>query len=132
MELDRRQFMRASGGGFGSLAMAGMLGRITRKARAKHVIFLFMYGGPSQVDTFDYKPKLYGLDGKTIDVPTFGRQGKRPGAASSGPSGSSNSTASAASTSPTCSPASPRKSTRSLSCTRCTPRAPSTARRCST
>ena len=37
-------------------------------AKAKSVIFLFMYGGPSQVDTFDYKPKLYGLDGKTIDI----------------------------------------------------------------
>src|SRR5215510_2644971 len=36
-----------------------------------------MYGGPSQVDTFDYKPKLYPLDGKTIPVKTFGRGGKR-------------------------------------------------------
>ena len=36
-----------------------------------------MYGGPSHVDTFDYKPKLYGLDGKTIDVKTFGRGGKK-------------------------------------------------------
>ena len=36
-----------------------------------------MYGGPSQVDTFDYKPKLYGLDGKTIDVDVKGRGGTR-------------------------------------------------------
>ena len=36
-----------------------------------------MYGGPSQVDTFDYKPNLYPLDGKTIQVKTFGRGGKR-------------------------------------------------------
>ena len=36
-----------------------------------------MYGGPSQVDTFDYKPKLYGLDGKTIDVKVKGRGGSR-------------------------------------------------------
>ena len=36
-----------------------------------------MYGGPSQVDTFDYKPKLYALDGKTIPVKTFGRGGKK-------------------------------------------------------
>ena len=35
-------------------------------AKAKSVIFLFMYGGPSHVDTFDYKPELYALDGKTI------------------------------------------------------------------
>jgi hypothetical protein len=41
------------------------------------VIFLFMYGGPSQVDTFDYKPDLYALDGKTIPIKTFGRGGKK-------------------------------------------------------
>ena len=46
-------------------------------AKAKSVIFLFMYGGPSQVDTFDYKPKLYELDGKTIPVKTFGRGGHK-------------------------------------------------------
>lgn len=46
-------------------------------AKAKSVIFLFMYGGPSQVDTFDYKPELYRLDGKTIPVKTFGRGGKK-------------------------------------------------------
>jgi hypothetical protein len=45
--------------------------------KAKAVIFLFMYGGPSQVDTFDYKPKLYGLDGKTIKVKTRGRGGSK-------------------------------------------------------
>ena len=46
-------------------------------AKAKSVIFLFMYGGPSHVDTFDYKPKLYPLDGKTIALKTFGRGGKK-------------------------------------------------------
>jgi hypothetical protein len=46
-------------------------------AKAKNVIFLFMYGGPSQVDTFDYKPKLYDLDGKTIDIKTRGRGGSK-------------------------------------------------------
>lgn len=46
-------------------------------AKAKSVIFLFMYGGPSHVDTFDYKPKLYPLDGKTIPVKTFGRGGRK-------------------------------------------------------
>src|SRR4051795_10924822 len=49
----------------------------TLPAKAKSVIFLFMYGGPSHVDTFDYKPKLYPLDGKTIPVKTFGRGGHR-------------------------------------------------------
>ncbi|MDA7887412.1 DUF1501 domain-containing protein, partial [bacterium] len=45
--------------------------------KAKSVIFLFMYGGPSHIDTFDYKPKMYGMDGKTIEVKTFGRGGHR-------------------------------------------------------
>ena len=45
--------------------------------KAKSVIFLFMYGGPSQVDTFDYKPKLFELDGKTIPVKTKGRGGEK-------------------------------------------------------
>lgn len=46
-------------------------------AKAKSVIFLYMYGGPSQIDTFDYKPKMKGMDGKTIDVKTFGRGGHK-------------------------------------------------------
>ncbi len=45
--------------------------------RAKSVIFLFMYGGPSQVDTFEHKPKLAELDGKTVEVKTRGRGGAR-------------------------------------------------------
>jgi hypothetical protein len=36
-----------------------------------------MYGGPSQVDTFDYKPELHRLDGRTVSVRTFGRGGRR-------------------------------------------------------
>ncbi len=46
-------------------------------AKAKSVIFLFMYGGPSQIDTFDYKPNMVGMDNKTIAVKTFGRGGHR-------------------------------------------------------
>src|SRR5207244_857437 len=46
-------------------------------AKAKSVIFLFMYGGPSHIETFDYKPDLYPLDGKTIPIKTFGRGGKK-------------------------------------------------------
>jgi hypothetical protein len=45
--------------------------------KATSVIFLFMYGGPSHIETFDYKPKLYPLDGKTIPVKTFGRGGRK-------------------------------------------------------
>src|SRR6478609_739459 len=46
-------------------------------AKAKAVIFIFCYGGPSHVDTFDYKPNLYPLDGKTIPIKTFGRGGHK-------------------------------------------------------
>ena len=48
----------------------------TMPAKAKSVIFLFMYGGPSHIDTFDYKPEMVGMDNKTIDVKTFGRGGQ--------------------------------------------------------
>ena len=37
-------------------------------AKAKSCIFLFMYGGPSQMDTFDYKPELQANDGKSVDM----------------------------------------------------------------
>ena len=98
----RREFLHNIGGGFTSLALTGMLAKdgflsqqtlasdgetewmspMKPKAphflpKAKNVIFLFMYGGPSHVDTFDYKPDLYPLDGKTIDVKTFGRGGHK-------------------------------------------------------
>src|SRR5204863_3583143 len=46
-------------------------------AKAKAVIFIFCYGGPSHVETFDYKPALYPLDGKTIPIKTFGRGGHK-------------------------------------------------------
>jgi hypothetical protein len=101
-----------SGAGFGSVALTGMLsgsgyfhssalgadGSDALKAsnpmatkpthhepKAKAVIFLFMYGGPSHMDTFDYKPDLYPLDGKTIDVKTFGRGGHKKGGRVVGP-----------------------------------------------
>jgi hypothetical protein len=45
--------------------------------KAKSVIFLFMYGGPSHVDLFDYKPELFKNDGKTIEIDTKGRSGNR-------------------------------------------------------
>ncbi len=45
--------------------------------KAKNVIFFYCYGGPSHIDTFDYKPDMYGMDGKTIQVKTFGRGGHK-------------------------------------------------------
>ncbi len=87
----RREFLWETGAGFGSVALTGLLSAdeappfvnplAPKKphfaGKAKSVIFLFMYGGPSHVDTFDYKPNLYPLDGKTIQVKTFGRGGHR-------------------------------------------------------
>jgi len=98
----RREFLWEAGGAFTSVALAGMLANDDFLAAqtvaadgvsawknplaarpphfdgpAKAVIFLFMYGGPSQVDTFDYKPDLYPLDGKTIEIRTKGRGGSR-------------------------------------------------------
>ena len=68
----RRQWLRRMGTGFGSVALAGLLAERASgavkpphfKARAKRVIFLFMPGGPSQVDTFDPKPRLTKDHGK--------------------------------------------------------------------
>src|SRR5262245_36759519 len=72
----RRHFLRRAGNGFGLLALAGLLENqgllgaaempvnplAPRKAhfaaKAKSVIWLFMNGGPSHVDTWDYKPEL--------------------------------------------------------------------------
>jgi hypothetical protein len=68
----RRHFLRSAACGFGALALAGLHAQATGQvpanplapraphfpARARRVIFLFMHGGPSQVDTFDYKPRL--------------------------------------------------------------------------
>src|SRR5690349_10381503 len=98
----RREFLWEAGAGFTALGLVdlltrdGLFGKTASAAetanaranplapraphftpRAKSVIFLFMYGGPSHMDTFDYKPELYKLDGKTIQVKTFGRGGKK-------------------------------------------------------
>ena len=97
----RREFMWQAGGGFAGTALCGMLGNsffanqataanqtdewqnpLAAKpshfaGKAKSVIFLFMYGGPSHIDTFDYKPGMVGMDNKTIDVKTFGRGGHK-------------------------------------------------------
>src|SRR6266542_4352324 len=98
----RRQFLWEIGGGFTGVALAALLGEdgfLARQAlaadgktrwqnppspkpplfpaKAKSVIFLYMYGGPSHIDTFDYKPGMKGMDGKTVEVKTFGRGGHR-------------------------------------------------------
>lgn len=78
----RRQILQAAACGFGGMALQAMLARAARAesqsprhpsgvsmfaARAKRVIFVFMQGGPSHVDTFDFKPELLQRDGASID-----------------------------------------------------------------
>jgi len=75
--LTRRHLLRTAACGFGHLAFAGITAGAPRNplapqpvmhpARAKRVIFIFMQGGPSHVDTFDLKPKLTKWDGKKTD-----------------------------------------------------------------
>src|SRR4051794_29636434 len=80
MSISRREMLRRSGCGFGYLALAGLAAeRAAAESpnplaprtphfapRAKRVIFLFMQGGVSQVDSFDYKPDLEKADGQTL------------------------------------------------------------------
>ena len=75
---NRRQALRTAACGFGFLAFAGLSHAATTSAdplapkqphfapRAKRIIFLFMQGGPSHVDSFDYKPTLDEQDGKMM------------------------------------------------------------------
>ncbi len=68
--LTRRDCLLHATGGFAGLALADLMaGPLTEKrahfpAKAKHCVFLFMNGGPSQVDTFDPKPALAKFHGK--------------------------------------------------------------------
>ena len=90
----RREFLWDAGAGFAGLALIDQLsqdGFFSRRAlgetagvrsateplaplephfpaKAKRCIFLFLYGGPSQMDLFDYKPELQKRDGETIDI----------------------------------------------------------------
>ena len=78
--LTRREMLGRSAAGFASLALTGLLAEEAsamradplavrpphHPAKAKRVIFLFMHGGPSQIDTFDYKPLLDRDHGKPL------------------------------------------------------------------
>ena len=78
--LHRRQWLARSGAGIGGLAISCLLADEMQAAReihdvgphfapkAKNVIFLFMYGGPSHIDLFDPKPELDRWHGKEIPV----------------------------------------------------------------
>ncbi|HYT93776.1 MAG TPA: DUF1501 domain-containing protein [Gemmataceae bacterium] len=77
--LTRREMLLRCANGFGAVALTalmaeragsepdtvpGRLGRLHHEAKARNVIFLYMDGGPSQVDTFDYKPILERYHGR--------------------------------------------------------------------
>ena len=96
-QVNRRDFLARAGGGFGMIALTALLQEqgllaaedsasvnpvAPRKphvpASAKQVIFLFMSGGPSQVDTFDPKPELTRLQGQPLPA-SFGKVKTRRG-----------------------------------------------------
>ncbi len=65
--MDRRTAIGMMGCGFGSVGLAGTVEQKPHFApKAKHVIFLFLNGGASQVDTFDPKPELTRLHGQPL------------------------------------------------------------------
>ncbi|WP_437222908.1 DUF1501 domain-containing protein [Planctomicrobium sp. SH661] len=85
--MSRRQMLQRAAGGFGAIALSGMLAELDAAAstssnplaprqphfpaKAKNVIFLFMGGGVSHVDTFDPKPKLAEDHNKTLNIHNF-------------------------------------------------------------
>src|SRR5262245_51041078 len=90
--LSRRHFLNRFGMGLGGIALAHLLGSGSSQAenstlhygvlgsphfapKAKRVIYLFMAGGPSQLETFDYKPLLNKRNGD--DLPDSVRMGQR-------------------------------------------------------
>src|SRR5262249_43086299 len=90
--INRRLFLRGCGVGLGGLALAhllheggvraaeakavrGVLDRPHFPPKAKRIIYLFMAGGPSQLDLFDYKPLLNKMNGE--DLPDSVRKGQR-------------------------------------------------------
>lgn len=73
-DLTRRQMLARTSTGFGGLALASLLAEETgaklsgNDGKAKNVIFLYMSGGVSQVDSFDPKPRLRELHGQPMPV----------------------------------------------------------------
>ncbi len=84
--VSRREALCRMGGGFGMMAFAGMVGESLARAqelprphhtpKAKHVIFLFMNGGLSQVDSFDPKPMLDKYHGQPLPGGTIATERK--------------------------------------------------------
>ena len=95
----RRSFLARTGGGFGALALASLLGdpaasasapdrdepadlnrRLRPRAQVRRVIQLFMNGGVSQMDTFDYKPELEKRHNQQVDFGLKTAVTSKPGA----------------------------------------------------
>ncbi|PSR55485.1 sulfatase [Adhaeribacter arboris] len=90
-KLDRRDFLMRTASGLGAVALGGLLGNWALGAaprqqeleairqrvapKAKRIVYLFMAGGPSQLETFDYKPQLQNMLGKGL--PDSVRKGQR-------------------------------------------------------
>ena len=81
----RHACLRAGGVNLGGMALASLLGQdnlvgqdklATPRpvAKARHVIYLFMHGGPSQLDLFDHKPDLKKLHGQELPASVRGSQ----------------------------------------------------------
>src|SRR5262245_23484154 len=98
----RRDFLWSAGGGLGGLALASLLGTeglladvprpkpefnggLHHRARVKRVIQLFMNGGVSQMDTFDYKPELIKRHGQKVDFGIKAAATSVPGAVMKSP-----------------------------------------------
>ncbi len=85
--INRRHFLGRAATGLGSIALASMLGRARPRSidglpglphftpKAKRVIYLFQSGAPSQMELFDYKPRLAELHG--TELPDSVRGGQR-------------------------------------------------------
>lgn len=85
MAFDRRQFFGQAATGIGTAALASLMSADLPRAdatdnderprvRAKRVIYLFMHGGPSQMELFDYKPTLWERHGKELPASVRGDQ----------------------------------------------------------
>lgn len=84
--ISRRDFLTRTGAGFGAMALSSLLAEDSHPimkphhpARAKAVIQLFMLGGASQCDTFDYKPALQKRSGEKVNFKVTGGTASSPG-----------------------------------------------------
>jgi hypothetical protein len=94
LPLTRREMLMTAANGFGALALTALLSDEARAetprlphfpAKAKSIIFLYMDGGPSQMDTFDPKPKLAEHAGKPLPIPAPPTQFNNSGAVLASP-----------------------------------------------